>query len=105
MPGSDPASRPGKEIAGQARNDGKDPDRTDGKARVSDYNNISKDSIRSYAKRPEKKITYIEIKQKKTGAEVAVPCSSDLLEILRKYVKADKLEIVEKITGKYDYFD
>jgi integrase len=71
--------------------------------RVSDYNNISKDSIHTYTKRwiedvpdeaspgrakpeiREKEITYIDIKQKKTGAKVAIPCSSQLLEILRKY--------------------
>ena len=27
----------------------------------------------------------IDIKQKKTGAKVAIPCSSQLMEILRKY--------------------
>lgn len=71
--------------------------------RVSDYNNISKDSIHTYTKRwiedvpdpenpgktkpeiKEKEITFIDIKQKKTGAKVAIPCSSQLLEILRKY--------------------
>lgn len=71
--------------------------------RVSDYNNISKDSIHTYTKRwiedvpdpenpgkakpenKEKEITDIDIKQKKTGAKVAIPCSSQLLEILRKY--------------------
>ncbi len=71
--------------------------------RVSDYNNLSKDSIHTYTKRwiedvpdpenpgrtkpeiKEKEITYIDIKQKKTGAKVAIPCSSQLLEILRKY--------------------
>ena len=25
--------------------------------------------------------------------------------MLRKYIKADELEVVEKITGKYTYFD
>ena len=71
--------------------------------RVSDYNNLSKDSIHTYTKRTiadvpdpenpgktkpvvvEKDITYIDIKQQKTGAQVAIPCSSQLLEILKKY--------------------
>lgn len=71
--------------------------------RVSDYNNLSKDSIHTYTKRwiedvpdplnpgktkpeiKEKDITYIDIRQKKTGAKVAIPCSRELLEILKKY--------------------
>ena len=71
--------------------------------RVSDYNNLSKDAIHTYTKRTivdipdpenpgktkpvveEKDITYIDIKQQKTGAQVAIPCSSQLLEILKKY--------------------
>lgn len=71
--------------------------------RVSDYNNISKDSIHSYVKKAivdipdldnpgkmksviqEKEITYIDIRQQKTGAKVAIPCSSELLKILKKY--------------------
>ena len=71
--------------------------------RVSDYNNLSKDSIHTYTKRTivdvpdpdnpgktkpiveEKDITYIDIKQQKTGAQVAIPCSTQLLEILKKY--------------------
>ena len=179
--------------------------------RVSDYNNIKKEDIETYTKKwieeyddPEhpgekleriarKDVTYINIRQKKTGAKVAVPCSSDLKRIfekydyqlphledqvinryikdiakaagltelvnivktnggtahevptpkyqlihthtarrtgatlmylsgmdvydiikitghtnptmLRKYIKADELEVVEKITDKYDYFD
>ena len=71
--------------------------------RVSDYNNISKDSIQTMKLRTivdepdpekpgqtkaviqEKEITYISIRQQKTGAKVAIPCSTQLLEILRKY--------------------
>ena len=71
--------------------------------RVSDYNNISKDSIQTLTKRTiedvpnpdkpgetmevikKKEITYISIRQQKTGAKVAIPCSSQLLEILKKY--------------------
>lgn len=33
----------------------------------------------------EQDITYIDIRQQKTGAKVAIPCSTQLLEILRKY--------------------
>lgn len=71
--------------------------------RVSDYNNISRDDIQTLTKRwiedvpdPEhpwqttavirtRDITYINIRQKKTGAKVAIPCSSDLKTILEKY--------------------
>ena len=71
--------------------------------RVSDYNNISRDDIQSYQMRsivdepdpqnPGKTIarivtsdvTVINIRQKKTGAKVTVPCSPDLKRILEKY--------------------
>ena len=71
--------------------------------RVSDYNNIHPEDIETYVKRsvvdvpdpenpgkmkPEivtKEITVINIKQKKTGAKVAIPCSSELKAILEKY--------------------
>lgn len=71
--------------------------------RVSDYNNISRDDIQSYQMRsivdipdpenPGKTIAKIEnielkvinIRQKKTGAKVTIPCSPDLLKILEKY--------------------
>ena len=33
----------------------------------------------------EKEITYIDIRQKKTGAKVSIPCSSELKQILEKY--------------------
>jgi len=71
--------------------------------RVSDYNNIQKDDIQTIRKRwiedvpdPEhpgetkaeirtKEITYINIRQRKTGAKVAIPCSTELKTILEKY--------------------
>lgn len=71
--------------------------------RISDYNNISKDAIQTLKKRTivdvpnperpgetmpvvqEKEITYISIRQQKTGAKVAIPCSTELLGILQKY--------------------
>lgn len=71
--------------------------------RVSDYNNISRDDIQSYQMRsivdepdPENPgktiarivtsdVTVINIRQKKTGAKVTVPCSPDLKRILEKY--------------------
>ena len=71
--------------------------------RVSDYNNISRDDIQTYQMRsivdepdpanPGKTIarivtsdiTVINIRQKKTGAKVTVPCSPDLIRILEKY--------------------
>ena len=71
--------------------------------RVSDYNNISPDAIQTYTKRtivdvpdPEnpgktraeiqtREVMYINIRQKKTGAKVAVPCSTELKNILERY--------------------
>lgn len=71
--------------------------------RVSDYNNISRDDIQTYqmrsivdepdpanpgktiAKIVTSDITVINIRQKKTGAKVTVPCSPDLIRILEKY--------------------
>ena len=71
--------------------------------RISDYNNISKDDIQSYTKRtivdvpdpenpgqtkPEiqtREVMYINIRQHKTGAKVAVPCSTELKNILERY--------------------
>lgn len=71
--------------------------------RVSDYNNICPEDIHTSSKRwiedipdPEhpgqttaviktKEITYIDIRQKKTGAKVSIPCSTELKQILEKY--------------------
>lgn len=65
--------------------------------RVSDYNNISRESIKTYVREVietdkdgvkkivSKEFTRIEIRQHKTGAKVVVPCSSDLKAILEKY--------------------
>ena len=71
--------------------------------RVSDYNNIGRDdiqtlTIRSIVDEPDpenvgktiakivtREVTVINIRQKKTGAKVAIPCSSDLKRILEKY--------------------
>ena len=70
---------------------------------MSDYNNIHKDDIETYQMRsivdvpdPEnpgktiakietKDVKVINIRQKKTGAKVAIPCSPDLIKILEKY--------------------
>ena len=68
---------------------------------------------------------FIDIHQKKTGAKVSIPCKKELLAILEKYnyeiphfedqtinrhIKeiarvADQLDVVKKLTDKYDYFD
>lgn len=71
--------------------------------RVSDYNNIKKEDFSTLTKNVmreeddpehpgEKKawierheITYLNIRQKKTGAKVAIPCNSKLKAILEKY--------------------
>lgn len=71
--------------------------------RVSDYNNIKKEDFDTLTKNvmheeddPEhpgkkkawieqKEITYINIRQKKTGAKVSIPCKAELKAILEKY--------------------
>ena len=71
--------------------------------RISDYNNIRKEDIHTTTKRwiediPDsdnpgktkavimtKDLTYIDIKQKKTGAKVSIPCKKELVAILEKY--------------------
>lgn len=71
--------------------------------RVSDYNNIKKEDFESYTrkfvveqedpKNPGKKkdvvkteeVTYLNVRQQKTGAKVAVPVSSQLKEIMERY--------------------
>lgn len=71
--------------------------------RVSDYNNIKKDQIETYTRKyiaqepdpanPGKtidvvksgEVTVINIRQQKTGAKVTIPCSTQLLAILKKY--------------------
>ena len=71
--------------------------------RVSDYNNLQPEDFHTTTKRwiedipdPEhpgqttaviktKEITYIDIRQQKTGAKVSIPCSTELKQILEKY--------------------
>lgn len=71
--------------------------------RVSDYNNIHKENIKVHNKRTiedipdpdnpgktkavivEKETTVINLQQRKTGAKVAIPCSTELKNILEKY--------------------
>lgn len=64
--------------------------------RVSDYKNLSKDSIHTWS-----------------DIDVLSGMDIDIMKIightspaiLRKYIKAENLTVVEKITDKYDYFD
>ncbi len=71
--------------------------------RVSDYNNIKKEDIQTIKNRwiedipdpenpgrtkpiiRENEITYINIRQQKTGAKVSIPCRAELRDILDKY--------------------
>ena len=71
--------------------------------RVSDYNNIKKEDFNTLTKNvmreeddPEhpgekrawierQEITYLNVRQKKTGAKVSIPCNSQLKAILEKY--------------------
>ena len=48
--------------------------------RVSDYNNISKGNILEIHGK-----SFVEVKQKKTGRRVLIPCKSELIRILEKY--------------------
>ena len=71
--------------------------------RISDYNNIQKEDFSTITKKvikeapdPEnpwvmkdyietEEVTYLNIRQQKTGAKVAIPCKSELKAILEKY--------------------
>lgn len=60
--------------------------------RVSDYNNIDKDCIKTSTIKAiendrivERELVRIELRQKKTGAKVSIPCKSELRTILEKY--------------------
>ena len=71
--------------------------------RISDYNNIHKEDFNTLTKNvmkeepdPEnpgqmkawiekQEITYLNVRQQKTGAKVAIPCNSQLKSILEKY--------------------
>lgn len=71
--------------------------------RISDYNNIQRDDIQTIKNRwiedildpdnpgqtmpviRQNEITYINIRQQKTGAKVSIPCKAELREILEKY--------------------
>jgi integrase len=60
--------------------------------RVSDYNNLSRENIKQHRipKVIDNKLTYkefqtVEIRQKKTGAKVSIPVSSELKNILERY--------------------
>ena len=59
---------------------------------------------KTIAKIETKDVKVINIRQKKTGAKVAIPCSPDLIKTLERYIKANELETVKKITEAYDYF-
>ena len=60
--------------------------------RISDYNNLSRENIKGHRipKLIDNKLTYkefqtVEIRQKKTGAKVSIPVSSELKSILERY--------------------
>lgn len=60
--------------------------------RVSDYNNLSRENIKQHRipKVIDNKLTYkefqtVEIRQKKTGAKVSIPVSTELKNILERY--------------------
>ena len=60
--------------------------------RVSDYNNLSRENIKQHRipKVIDNKLTYkefqtVEIRQKKTGAKVSIPVSTELKSILERY--------------------
>ena len=64
----------------------------------------------------QQEITYLNIRQQKTGAILMYLAGIDLYDImkvtghaspkmLKKFIKADSLEVVQKLTDKYDYFN
>ena len=60
--------------------------------RISDYNNLSRENIKDHRipKLIDNKLTYkefqtVDIRQKKTGAKVSIPVSSELKNILERY--------------------
>lgn len=60
--------------------------------RVSDYNNISRESIKTSVVKAidgdritERELVRIELRQQKTGAKVSIPCKAELRAILEKY--------------------
>ena len=54
--------------------------------RVSDYSNIDKTAFNTLIRDNDKQeITYLNIRQKKTGVKVAIPCNTAMKAILKKY--------------------
>ena len=61
-------------------------------------------------------LVLLVIYQKKTGATLMYLAGIDIFaimkvtghttpEMLKRYIKADQLDVVQKLTDKYDYFD
>ena len=86
--------------------------------RVSDYNNIKKEDFSTLTKNvmkekpdPDKpgekiawiekqEITYLNIRQQKTGAKVAIPCNSQLKAILEKY-NYEAPHLADQVINRY----
>ena len=86
--------------------------------RVSDYNNIKKEDFSTLTKNvmkeepdPEhpgqmkawiekQEITYLNIRQQKTGAKVAIPCNKALKEILEKY-NYEAPHLADQVINRY----
>lgn len=86
--------------------------------RVSDYNNIKKEDFSTLTKNvmkeepdPEhpgqmkawiekQEITYLNIRQQKTGAKVAIPCNSQLKAILEKY-NYEAPHLADQVINRY----
>ena len=86
--------------------------------RVSDYNNIKKEDFSTFTKNvmreeqdpenPDNKIawiekqeiTYVNIRQQKTGAKVSIPCNSQLKAILEKY-DYQAPHLVDQVINRY----
>ncbi|MDD5820318.1 MAG: hypothetical protein PUC96_07520 [Bacteroidales bacterium] len=61
--------------------------------RISDYNNIRREDIHTTTKR------WIEDVPDEENPGHTTP------EMLKRYIKADQLDVVQKLTDKYNYFD
>lgn len=75
--------------------------------RVSDYNNISKENIKRHSIKKNingslilKEFMTVEIRQRKTGAKVSIPISSELNEILRRY-NYELPHLEEQVINRY----
>ena len=71
--------------------------------RVSDYHNISRDAIHTTKKHWIEEVPDPEHE----GETIPTTRTKEItyIDILKRYIKADQLDVDQKLTDKYDYFD